>query len=64
MSDTLQLIFTAIGCTAAAAWVLRSGFAKLDNRLANLEGAFEKHVTEDKEIHAKVIAFEKKRPRR
>lgn len=50
-TDTLGLIFTAIGCSAGATWLLRSAIAGVERALA-------KHVAEDEAVHAKVIRME------
>lgn len=57
MIETVALIFTAIGCTASATWVIHSAINKVATALAV-------HVEEDKAIHAKVIKLEKQRTRR
>ncbi len=55
--DMLAVIFTAIGCTAGATWLLRSAIAGLEKALAA-------HAAEDAVVHAKVIQLEKRKGRR
>lgn len=56
--EALPLIFTAVGCTAAAVWAIRSG-------LSGLEKALAVHVAEDelnhKSLDARVLKLERKR---
>ncbi len=56
-NDTLGLIFTAIGCSAGATWLIRSS-------LAGIEKALDAHVAEDKAVHAEVIDLKKAQQKR
>lgn len=55
--ETLALVLTAVSCTAAATWLIRSA-------IAGVAEALKAHVAEDEAYHAKIIQLEKRRARR